>query len=78
MHRRRMMCCMSAWVDQIFTVSMQANVGGVVRRARYSVDEHHGAMDEIIATARDRGFHVVETGDQVVVLCHQGDLTIHC
>lgn len=66
---------MSAWVDQMFQA--QAANGGVVRRARADVDKY-ASLGEIVAEARGRGFHVIETGDQVVVLCHPGQMVIHC
>jgi hypothetical protein len=67
---------MSAWVDQIFEAA-QANRGGVVRRSIYDI-ERFASLDEIIGIARDRHFHVIETGDQVVILCNEGELKIHC
>jgi len=67
---------MGAWVNQIFRAD-QANTGGVVRRARYNVDRY-ASLAELVAEAKRRNFHVVETGDQIVVLCHEGSLVIHC
>ncbi|MGE1613540.1 hypothetical protein [Pseudomonas monteilii] len=67
---------MSAWVDQVFA-SASAQNGGVVRRSRATVDEY-SSLAEIIQEATDRGFHVVETGDQVVILCHTGAIQVHC
>lgn len=55
----------------------QATAGGVVRRARRDVD-NNGGMDALLGHAREQRWHVIETGDQVVVLCHDGDLRIHC
>lgn len=51
--------------------------GGVVRR---SIDDvmQYGALDEIIARAQENGWHVIETGDQIVVLCHPGSMQIFC
>lgn len=68
---------MSAWVDQMFMGSQQANGGGVVRRSVQDVDRYT-AMKEIVARARDQGFHVLETGGQIVLLCHEGEVIIHC
>ena len=65
---------MGAWVDQIFQAS--AANGGVVRRARADVDKY-ASLAEVITEAKAKGFHVIETGDQVVVLCHAGHLVIH-
>jgi hypothetical protein len=66
---------MSAWVDQIFQA--QAANGGVVRRSRADVDKQ-ASLTEVITEAVAKGFHVIETGDQVVVLCHPGQLVVHC
>ena len=61
----------------MFTTSRQARSGEVVRR---SVDdiERLGALDEIVREARRCGFHVIETGGQVVLLAHEGSVTLHC
>lgn len=65
-----------AWMNQIFAAG-QANAGGVVRRATADVERYIG-LEELIAECRVRGFHVIETGDQIVILCHEGELAIHC
>lgn len=67
---------MSAWVEQFFQASSASN-GGVIRRAKSDV-EQYASLQDIVDEAEKRGFHVVETGDQIVVLCHQGTLHIHC
>jgi hypothetical protein len=67
---------MSAWVDRIFKAK-QVSAGGVVRRSERNVQRHE-ALPEIIDRARSHGWHVIETGDQIVVLCHEGNLVIHC
>lgn len=66
---------MSAWINQIFEAG-QANKGGVVRRNRDWVDKY-GGLDELIGAAHKRGFHVIESGDQVIVLCNEGGVNIH-
>ncbi len=68
---------MSAAVDQMFRSSQQARAGGVVRRSARQVDRQR-ILQEIIQRARAQGFHVVETGGQIVLLCHEGELIIHC
>jgi hypothetical protein len=67
---------MGAWVDQIFR-AVQAERGGVVRRSIFDV-ERYSSLQEIVDIARARHFHVLETGDQVVILCNEGELRIHC
>ncbi len=67
---------MSAWVDQIFD-AQQAATGGVVRRSTSDVTRFR-ALPEIVRRSRTQGFHVIETGDQIVILCNRGELIIHC
>ncbi|OZE88021.1 hypothetical protein CH304_00170 [Rhodococcus sp. 15-649-1-2] len=66
---------MSAWVDQIFEAKQASH--GVVRRAVSHV-EKGDYLGEIIERAKEKGYHVVETGDQIVILCHEGELRLHC
>ena len=64
------------WVDDIFRAG-QANTGGIVRRSIKSVEEY-ASVEEVVVAARDRGFHVVATGDQLVILCHPGEMSVLC
>lgn len=64
------------WTNQLFR-AYQAQGGGVVRRSVRDV-LRMGLMEEIVGEARQRGFHVIESGDQLVVLCNGGEMTIHC
>ena len=68
---------MSAWVDIMFESSQQAAGGGVVRRSVYDVTRQC-ALKEIVMRAREKNFHVLETGGQIVLLCHEGEVVIHC
>lgn len=62
---------MNAWVTDIFADD-QAMRGGLVRRPTALVSEYD-ALPEIVQRARDWGYHVIETGDEIVVLCHIGE-----
>jgi len=53
--------------DRVFTDDRLPDAGGFPQSSGYFVDE-----------CRARGFHVIETGDQLVVLCHEGSMVIHC
>jgi hypothetical protein len=63
------------WQDQWFSATATSN-GGVVRRSRADVDSY-SSLEDVITEAKQKGWHVIETGGQVVVLCHQGTLLIH-
>jgi hypothetical protein len=67
---------MGAWIDQMFEAA--ASAGGVVRRSKDDVEKYGGGQQQLLAEVRRRDFHLVETGEQYVVLCHKGQLIIHC
>ncbi|MBA3877817.1 MAG: N-(5'-phosphoribosyl)anthranilate isomerase [Anaerolinea sp.] len=71
---------MNQWMRDIFDAN-QANNGGVVRRATRNVatfGASGGGLAGLVAEARRQGFHVIETGDQIVILCNSGVLKVHC
>ena len=51
--------------------------GGVVRRKRKSVEKNASVAD-LEAVVKRRGFHMVETGDQYVILCNAGTFRVIC
>lgn len=67
---------MSEWIDQIFDAA-SANNGNVVRRNRSDV-EKYASIGELVQEVRSRGFHLLETGEQLVILCNQGEFQIYC
>ncbi len=67
---------MSAYVDNMFRAHQAASFG-IVRRSERQVLQL-GVLEEIIERAMDEGWHVIQTGGQIVVLCHSGAMTVHC
>lgn len=63
-------------MEQVFRAG-QADMGGVVRRNVADVERYVG-ITRFVDECRRRRFHVIETGDQLVVLCHEGALVILC
>ncbi|UMA65270.1 hypothetical protein LVO79_02005 [Roseivivax marinus] len=63
------------WLEQLFA-ARTVRRGGVVRRATRDVERMVGrrAFREAV---RERGFHLVECGDQFVVLCSTDKLVVH-
>jgi hypothetical protein len=64
------------WLDQLFS-SRAALTGGVVRRKARDVHRMVGRA-RLEHEVRKRGFHMVKIGDQYVILCNRGDLTLIC
>jgi len=64
------------WIRQIFRAKAVRN-GGIVRRKIASVQKYASAAG-LEAEVRGRGFHMVISGDQYVILCHRGDFQVIC
>ena len=62
------------WLDQLFDAKA-AKRGGIVRRSIASVEREVG-RDLFLREVRRRRFHLVETGGQFVVFCHEGRLRV--
>lgn len=67
---------MTPWISQIFD-ARAAEEGGVVRRSVRDV-EKFASISELLAEVRQRNFHLIQTGDQFVVICNAGELKIYC
>lgn len=59
------------WIDRIF--SAKAAEGQVVRRNVDWVASEIG-IARFMAEVRARGFHLIQTADQFVVVCHKGEI----
>lgn len=65
---------MSQWVENIFTAKI-AKEDGIVRRKKTTV-ARYASVDELIAAVKKRKFHMIETGDQYVIVCNTGAIKI--
>lgn len=65
---------MSAWIDQVFKAGAVAK-GNFVRRKKTNVDKY-ASMKELTKEVKKKKFHLIETGDQIIVICNKGDVKI--
>jgi hypothetical protein len=65
---------MNSWLNQLFSAGQTAQ-GNIVRRKKSSVAKY-SSMQQLENEVRRRDFHMVETGDQVIVICNSGHLQI--
>lgn len=64
------------WVRALFSAKAVAR-GGIVRRSVSSVEREIGrAVFE--AEVRRRNFHLLEIGDQYIVICNTGHMRLVC
>jgi hypothetical protein len=54
-----------------------AREGGIVRRALRDVEREIG-FETLELEVRRRGFHMVQCGTQVIIICTTGDLRVIC
>lgn len=65
-----------AWCARLFG-AQAARSGGVVRRKKRDVHREIGYA-AFVAEVQARGFHLIECGDQYLVICHDGHLRVIC
>ncbi len=64
------------WIAEIFAAKAVAR-GGVIRRDLRWIDREIG-RDRFVAEVIKRGFHLVETGGQWIVICNRGFFRVIC
>lgn len=64
------------WFEQVFSAKA-ATKGGVIRRNKSDVDRKIG-RDRLELEVRKRGFHLVEAGNQFLIICDRGDIRLIC
>ena len=57
------------WVRLIFAA--KSAQGGVIRRKRFWIEKEVG-LERFELEVRRRGFHMIEAGNQLIVICHNG------
>lgn len=62
------------WMRQMFE-TRAAKRGAVVRRSMAWVDREVG-RDRFLAELKRRGYHVIQTADQFIVVCHDGPIRL--
>lgn len=62
------------WIAMVFSAQSVAR-GGVVRRSAAWVEREVG-RDRFVAEVKKRGYHLVETGGQLIVICNAGGLKV--
>jgi hypothetical protein len=60
------------WLDQVFAAKAVTQ-GGVIRRSKMWVEAEIG-LPRFEQAVRARGFHLIEAGKQLVVICHSGPI----
>jgi hypothetical protein len=67
---------MNAWLTQVFSAGQVAK-GNIVRRKKSTV-EKQSSMKDLIRAVKKKKFHLIETGDQVIVVCNTGTVKLVC
>jgi hypothetical protein len=67
---------MPMWLAHMFEAKT-ASRGGIVRRSVESVEREVGRA-VFLAEVQRRGFHCVECGGQLIVICNRGHMQVIC
>ena len=67
---------MSTWIDQMLQAEIVKREG-IVRRNIGDVSKY-ASHQELLAEVRNRGYHLIQTGDQYVVICNPGAIQLWC
>jgi hypothetical protein len=65
-----------SWIGQIFRAGA-VNKGGIVRRSKADV-LRNGGYTALRTEVKKRGFHMIRTGGQYVIICNRGDFKLLC
>ena len=65
----------AAWINQIFVAAITSR-NGLARRRKQSV-ERYSSFTTLEIAVKSRGFHLIETGEQYVIICNTGAFKIH-
>ena len=67
---------MNKWIEQMFGAQI-VEKEGIVRRKKSDV--HKNASFKILEKyCREQQYHLIETGNQYIVMCNAGALKVHC
>ena len=64
-----------AWIIQAFNADI-VKKQGLIRRKKSDVDKY-ASFTILLSEVKVRDWHLLETGDQYVVLCNSGAVVIH-
>ena len=64
------------WIEQIFSAKV-VEKAAVIRRDLRWIDREIG-RDLFLAEVQRRGFHLIETGGQWIVICNHGFFRVIC
>jgi hypothetical protein len=64
----------NAWVEQIFDAKI-ATTGGIIRRKKTAV-ARYASLSVLTGAVKARQFHLIEMGDQYVILCNTGEMKV--
>ncbi|MBI1172769.1 N-(5'-phosphoribosyl)anthranilate isomerase [bacterium] len=62
------------WLAQVFSAKAVTSAG-VIRRSKRWVEAEIG-LDRFENCVKARGFHLIEAGQQLVVICHSGPIAL--
>jgi hypothetical protein len=67
---------MRPWIRKMFASKIVAKKG-LVRRKKSHIDKCN-VFDDLLNEVKKKRFHLIETGDQYIIICNAGRFKVHC
>jgi len=67
---------MRPWIKKMFETKIAKNKG-IVRRKKSHIDKCN-AFDDLLQSVKSKRFHLIETGDQYIIICNAGRIKVRC
>jgi hypothetical protein len=67
---------MATYLDEMFQAKA-VKEGGIVRRYKGNVDRFV-PFHRLLSRVQREKFHLVEVGDQYIIICNPGQIKLHC
>ena len=71
-----MILSMATYLDEMFTAKA-VDQGEIVRRNKWNVDKNV-PFHRLLARVQREQFHLVEVGEQYIIICNPGQIKLHC
>jgi len=54
-----------------------AKSGGIVRRSKKTFEKNKISLQFLVEAVKKKNFHLIESGDQYIVVCNSGIFKVH-
>lgn len=64
------------FINSMFDAQI-AKSGGIVRRSKKTFEKNKISLQFLVEAVKKKNFHLIESGDQYIVVCNSGIFKVH-